>query len=536
MPDEKKSLFWADQLAEETLARAKREKRIPNIKGQQTPSGGKHIGNLNDVLRGYFVYKSIILRGEKCEFVNGCDDRDPLKDVPMKIMDMQGNWHNSDEFPNIKNYLGHPLCRVPDPFGCCESWAKHFNKLWIKGIELLGVHANQYYTNDLYKAGKFDKYIETVFKKRDVVSEIIKKFQGSKDENYIPFDAICPKCGMLTNITGFDLEKKTVSFTCGGKSIKKRKTEGCGNSGEIKWSEGKLQWRFEWPAQWCIWHTTHEPFGKDHAEGSWKSGKEIMEKVFETPAPIPFVYEFFLVNGEKMSASRGNVFVVQDILKILEPDVFMFFYSKRPEKQRDLELGEIFRLVDEFDFAEKVYFGKAEDRTENRDENTKRMYELSVLKVPKECPNRVNYAFAGTLAQLYDEDTAIAKLRELGHLGNNKEDEKLARQRIRLAEFWAKTYAPQEMRIKINSKEEAHAELSKLDAKVRDSVLEFANNVHLEENALHAKIREICQGKGIAIPAFFEGAYLALLSQKKGPKLVQFAKTLGEKRIKEILL
>ena len=54
------------------------------------------------------------------------------------------------------------------------------------------------------------------------------------------------------------------------------------------------------------------------------------------------MYEFFLVNGEKMSASKGNVYIVQDLLKVMEPEAFMFFYAKRPEKQRDLELKRIF--------------------------------------------------------------------------------------------------------------------------------------------------------------------------------------------------
>ncbi|MEM2963792.1 MAG: lysine--tRNA ligase [Candidatus Anstonellales archaeon] len=530
------SLFWADKLASKTIERARREGRIPNIKCQQTPSGGKHIGNLNDVLRAYFVYKSIILSGEKCEFVHGSDDRDPLKDIPMRLMDLDGNWHLSSEFSEIRKYLGHPLCRVPDPFDCCKSWSEHFNKIWAEGIRMLDVHPIYYTADELYKKGKFDKYIELVFQKHDLVSEIIKKYQGSKETGYIPFDAICPKCGVLTNISGFDIERKTVKFTCGGKSIKNKKALGCGFSGEVPWSEGKLQWRFEWPAQWCIWHTTHEPFGKDHAEGSWKSGKEIMEKVFDAKPPIPFVYEFFLVNGEKMSASKGNVYVVQDILKLIEPEVFMFFYAKRPEKQRDLDLKEIFRLVDEFDFAEKVYFGKAEERTENRVENTKRMYELSALKLPAQCPKRINYAFAGTLAQLYSEDVAILKLRTLGHLDEQEQNERLARQRLKLARFWISTYAPPEMRIKINSPTQAKEEINKLEENVKQALFDFATSLDLPEEELHAKIRRICKERNLKIEDFFEAAYTVILSKRRGPRLVPFVKMLGEQKVRELFL
>ena len=69
MRKREQSLFWADQLADRIEERSGREKRKPNIKCQQTPSGGKHIGNLNDVARAYFPYKSLIERGIKAEFV-----------------------------------------------------------------------------------------------------------------------------------------------------------------------------------------------------------------------------------------------------------------------------------------------------------------------------------------------------------------------------------------------------------------------------------------------------------------------------------
>ena len=49
---EKKDFFWADQLADMVIKRAKREGKIVSIRSGQTPSGGKHIGNMNDPIRG----------------------------------------------------------------------------------------------------------------------------------------------------------------------------------------------------------------------------------------------------------------------------------------------------------------------------------------------------------------------------------------------------------------------------------------------------------------------------------------------------
>jgi len=364
-----KKLFWADQLADEII----NKKKEINIRCGQTPSGGKHIGNLNDVLRAYFVYKIIIKRGLKANFIHSTDDRDPLKDIPSKLADLDGNWHSSEKFPEMKKFLGRPLCRIPDPFKCCSSWSEHFTKVWEKGLNSIGVFPKIVSNDKYYKEGKFDNYIKLLFEKRQEAGKIVSKFQGTKSEDYIPFDAICPKCGTLANISSFDIEKRLVYFVCGGKAIKKKKSEGCGFEGSVPWSEGKLQWRFEWPAQWSIEKTIFEPFGKDHFEGSWKSGQVIAKEIYNIEPPIHYVYEFFLVDGQKMSASVGNVYIVQDILKIIEPEVFLYYYTKKPGKQRNMSLKNINLLTDEFEVLEKKYFNLDKISDEKEKNNIKRI-------------------------------------------------------------------------------------------------------------------------------------------------------------------
>jgi lysyl-tRNA synthetase class 1 len=86
--------------------------------------------------------------------------------------------------------------------------------------------------------------------------------------------------------------------------------EGCGHEGTATFREGKLPWRFEWPAQWQILGVDFEPFGKDHAEGSWPSGKDIARNVLGIEPPVPMVYEWFTLNGEALSSSAGNIVTV----------------------------------------------------------------------------------------------------------------------------------------------------------------------------------------------------------------------------------
>ncbi len=541
-------MFWADQLANQTVVRVEKEfaegknkEKILTIRCGQTPSGGKHIGNLNDVIRAYFVYKSVkekIANKEwngNVKFIHTSDDRDPLKDIPTRIMDLDSRWHETKNL-DLEKFLGMPLCRVPDPFGCCPSWSEHFTKVWVEGIKAIGIEDMEIYYNDnLYKQGKFEPYIKTIFENREKVGEIVTKFQQTKHENYIPFDAICPNCGRLANIDGFDLNNRTVKFKCGGKEIKKKKTEGCGYEGEAGIAEGKLQWRYEWPAQWGIFNTTYEPFGKDHFEGSWKSGQVIAREIYNIEPPIPFVYEFFLVNGEKMSASKGNVYVTQDILKILEPEVLLYFYTKKPEKQRDLSLAEIFRLVDEFDTVEKIYYGVEEGRTEHETEDAKRMYDISTNKKFSVPPKRLPYVFASTLAQIYGEK-ATEKVKEMNKkAGQILYDEDMAKIRLEKAGNWADLYIPETERIRIIDDEEAQKIELGLDDKVKELLNKFAemSTQNLSGKEITIRIGELIKVSGdkeLSVK-FYKACYMMLFGKEKGPKLAGFIDTLDKEFI-----
>ncbi|NCN65055.1 MAG: lysine--tRNA ligase [Candidatus Altiarchaeum hamiconexum] len=537
-------MFWADQLANQAVARVEKDfaegktsEKIAVLRCGQTPSGGKHIGNLNDVIRAYFVYKSIKEKIENREwdgnvrFIHTSDDRDPLKDIPARIMDLDGKWHESNDM-GLEKFLGMPLCRVPDPFGCCLSWSEHFTKVWVEGIKALGIEDIEiYYNNDLYKHGKFESYIKTVFENLENVSAIVTKFQATKHENYIPFDAICPNCGRLANIDGFDLHNNTVKFKCCGKEIKKKKTEGCGFEGEVGITEGKLQWRFEWPAQWGIFNTTYEPFGKDHYEGSWKSGQVIAREIYNIEPPIPFVYEFFLVNGEKMSASKGNVYVTQEILEILEPEIFLYFYTKKPDKQRDLNLAEIFRLTDEFDTVEKIYYGVKEGRTEHETEDAKRMYDISINKKFSVPPKRMPYVFTSTLSQIYGEK-AIEKVNEINKKENlySESDLELIKIRLEKAGRWANLYIPKSERTVLIDDEEARKIYIGLDDKIKELLNKFAEMCleNLSGKEITLKIGELIKASGdkeLAIK-FYKACYMLLFGKEKGPKLAGFIDTL----------
>ncbi len=79
------------------------------------------------------------------------------------------------------------------------------------------------------------------------------------------------------------------------------------------------------------------------------------------------VYEFFLINGAKMSTRNGNVYITQDMMDIMEPEAFLYFYSLNPMKQKNLEVKNINFLVDAFDRFEKIYYDEIEPAGRRRE-------------------------------------------------------------------------------------------------------------------------------------------------------------------------
>ncbi|MBI4019491.1 MAG: lysine--tRNA ligase [Candidatus Aenigmarchaeota archaeon] len=536
-------VFWADQLAEEAIARAKKEGRIVTCRGAASPSGGKHIGNLFDAAKAYMVHKAVLKKGYQSRFVFTHDDRDPLRNIPSKLPRLDGKWHIVDEDTKkeLEKYLGIPYSRTPDPFSCCDSWSKHFATLWENGVRALGMKDTEFYfAEDMYEAGQFDKYIGTALEKLEASRKIIRKFQESKESDYIPFDAICANCGKIMGKTvSFDLEKKTVDYVCTGRDLAGKYTiQGCGFKGTTTFRGGKLPWSFEWPAQWAIWNATFEPFGKEHAEGSWPRCVAISKEIFGIEPPIAHIYEFLLINGEKMSTRYGNVYITQEMLQIVEPEVFLYFYTKRSKKQRSLDLKTIHLLVEDFEKAERVYFGK--DAADEKDkENMARMYESSFASVPKKMPFRLPYHLAVMIANLVPDrswERSLQILKETGHVKEPlpADDEMQIKRRLELAAHWLDNFAPEGTKIGVN--EEPPKDLS-ITTKEKAALKELAASMDQAntEEKIYEKLYEIPRKHGIEPKDFFRAAYLVLISRNQGPRLAPFIMALGRRSVKDLL-
>ncbi|MEF8783517.1 MAG: lysine--tRNA ligase [Haloarculaceae archaeon] len=513
--------FWADAAADAVEARDPAEPIV--IKGGVSPSGVPHIGHFNEILRGYFVAEALRDRGHEVRQVFTADDRDALRAVPRTLADLDGNIVGLGDVDAgaLGRNLGVPYTDIPDPFGCCDSYGDHFTNLLAGHAEAVGVPVEFVSNTDLYEEGAFESVTRRILERADAARAVLAEYQAKVDEGYVPFVPQCANCGHLTEgVTGVDLEAGTVSYVCTDREAGDEVIEGCGHEGVATLREGKLPWRFEWPAQWGVLDVDFEPFGKDHAEGSWPSGEAIAERVLGIQPPVPMVYEWFTLEGEPLSSSAGNVVTVDEVLDILEPEVFRYFFAKEPLKQRDFSVEGIDALVDEFDRLERIYFGEI-GAEEHEQELAERAYPALVDEV-RDGRVRVPYTFAAVLGMTDDLALREEIARREGHIPEDAPEwaveEALAR--VERAREWARRTG-NAFDYELKRGEMPDVDFEEATERALDELADFIAEGH-DGDEIQGEIYEAARRHDIPVGEFFAAGYRLFFDDDEGPKLGPF--------------
>ncbi|AFK19644.1 lysine--tRNA ligase [Haloferax mediterranei ATCC 33500] len=514
--------FWADDVADEIEARDPDEPVV--IKGGVSPSGVAHLGNFNEIMRGYFVAEVLRERGHEVRQVFTSDDKDPLRKLPRKLADADGNIVGLGEVDAgaLGRNLGKPYTSIPDPFGETDSYAAHFAALLKADADRLGVPVEMISNTKLYENGDFDPVVEHVLEHIDTAREVLSEYQSKVDDDYVPFNPVCEACGKITEtVTDIDLEAGTIEYTCTDMTVGDNTIDGCGHDGTATFREGKLPWRFEWPGQWQVLGVDFEPFGKDHAEGSWPSGKDIAENVLEIEPPVPMVYEWFTLNGKALSSSAGNIVTVPEMLELLEPEVLRYFFALNPRKARDLDLTRLDQLVDDFDRFERAYFGEVDDESLTR--FAKRAYPFVVDDV-REDRIRLPYTFAAVLGMTDDEDLRVKMARNEGFFDDDTPEDVIdeALGRVERARRWAEKMDNQyNYRLQVELPE---FDFEPAVESALDDLADFVAEGHDGEE-IQGEIYETAREHDIEMGDFFAAGYRLFFDDTQGPRLGEF---LGE--------
>lgn len=542
--EQHEQLFWSDKIAKKVSEPRKylysdkivnpEEKLV--VKTSASLSGVLHIGRLSDTVRGESVFQSIKSLDKNSELIWVAEDMDPLRKIPKCVPNM------------FEKYLGMPVTDIPDPWGCHKTYSEHH---FEKYLNVLGKFTNEkmtmYSMREEYKKGNFREYIKILIENSKQIAEIQNKYRREPlSDTWSPWTPICKNCGKIITpkVLGFDGKK--VKYICQDYQFETTVARGCGYEGEADPlnDDGKLMWKSEWASQWKHWKVCSEGAGKEYqVPGSafWINA-EICEKILGYPAPEPIFYEHITIDGEKMSASKGNIVYPADWLEVADAEVLRFFYNKKLMKTRSFSWKDLPRLYDDYDKHAKVFFGLDKLENEHESRQMKRLYEVSQIRVPKNIMPLIPYDFASVIGQISSPEEglgiAINLLKSTGHITTELDEvgEEYLKNRLLLAKNWVEKYADESAKISINSSvsEEMKA---KLDENMLGALRDLTKAITSSETdkELYNKFYEICKARGIETKDFFKAAYNILISKDQGPRLAPFIFAIGKERAKAIL-
>ncbi|WP_156680030.1 lysine--tRNA ligase [Sphingomonas profundi] len=295
------------------------------------PSGLPHIGTFNEVLRTTMVRQAYAAMSDvPTRLIAFSDDMDGLRKVP-------------DNVPNaamLAEHLGRPLTKIPDPFGCHESFAHHNNAMLRAFLDRYGFDYEFLSATDCYGSGRFDEALKAVLRHYDAIMGVmLPTLRKERQATYSPVLPISPKSGIVLQVPVevVDAEAGLIRFDDGGETVTQ----------SILGGAAKLQWKVDWAMRWVALGVDYEMAGKDLIDSVTVSSK--IARVLGARPPEGFNYEMFLdEKGEKISKSKGNGLSLDQWLTYGPQESLAFYIYREPKKAKSLHMGVIPRAIDDY--------------------------------------------------------------------------------------------------------------------------------------------------------------------------------------------
>ncbi len=545
----KEWVYWTDRVAQEIKERVDKNpvlKKIVKERGyivydEKTPSGKIHIGSARGWIIHDIIAKTMRAHKMKARFILSSDDMDPFDAIPASL-----------DKEKYSKFMGVPMRNVPSPVEGYKSFADYYFRQSTDKLPEFQIEAELESTGERYVRGDFNAAIKTSLDNADKIQKIYQRIYGkSVGSEKLPFNPICEKCGSIGTTVAYewDRKKETVKYVCKEDLVDWAK--GCGHKGEISPynGNGKLPWKVEWAAKWPTVGVVCETAGKDHFTrgGSRTVAVAIACEVFNYPPPWPSTcgdegqgYEFFLIGGKKMSTSKGLGVSFVEVAEMAPAELLRFLMVKtRPETTIDFtpEGNTIPYMYRDFEKTERIYFG-LEKVDEREKTNAKRVYELTVEKIPKKKPYRIPFDFATMLVQALPKNDVtrrvIGILKRTGHIDRQltKEEKEILEETLGYAEVWVGRFAPDEMKIKLSESvpKETSGKLSDKQKESLNALAKFLQRPR-KDKEIWNEIMNLSKGAGMKPEKVFEAAYLVLIGKNFGPRLVPFIQSLDKEFI-----
>ncbi|MBQ4091068.1 MAG: lysine--tRNA ligase [Clostridia bacterium] len=529
-------MHWSEEIAKRLIERNPDKEEYICAAGV-SPSGSVHIGNFRDIATPLFVVKALEKMGKKAKLIISWDEFDRCRKIPANVQAVVGDTYDK--------YIGCPYVDIPDPFGCHENYARHFEEEFLNAIKPFGIKFECRYQADMYRSGKYTADLIHAIKNRGEIFEILDSFKTkdktlSEEERraahdkekaeYYPVSIFCPECKTdFTKILSVNEDCTDAEYECR-----------CGHHGHFDFTTNfncKLGWKVDWAMRWKYEQVDFEPGGKDHSAptGSYNNSKVIAKKIYGHEAPIYQGYEFIGIKGVagKMSSSSGLNMTPELLLKLYQPEIILWLYSKtEPVKAFDFCFDDgILRQYFEFDKMYNEY--KAGNASE---------YNASVMYNCEIEGREIETVPMGLLVQLGSiVDFNVPMLETVFEKIGTPYKYEQFKDRLDRAKFWLEQCAPEQVnKLRSTRNFEVYGELGEKERAAIAALHDFlANETYtLDElnqelyaipKKIYPEITDQKELKGIQ-GKFFKTVYKLLIDKEQGPRLYLFLYAIEKER------
>jgi lysyl-tRNA synthetase class 1 len=502
-----KSNYWLDQIVDDAI-QAYPEGEIVVSSGI-SPSASYHVGHFREALTADAIAWGLRQRGRDARHLHVVDNFDPLR--------------KRYEFlpKEYEQYVGWPICLVPDPWRCHKSYVVHFTEEFKEAAHKMGVEMDVIYSyEDQYKTGLMTPYIEQSLAKIKEIRRIFKEVAHREPApDWAPIQIVSDSKSLNEwRYVSHDSETKTLVY---------RRPDG--SEGELSYADGrvKLNWRLDWPARWALHGVRVEPFGKEHASkgGSYDTGAVFAREVFgvEPPLPLPYDTINLLGDNKKMSSSLGNLVTPQEALEIMPPEILRFFVLRSMPKRIlffDSGLG-LFNLLDEFSKLEEEVLAGEHPEFEQA-------YRVASAIGSERTIAPIRFSHLVAVYQAAQGDTAMGLeiLERTGYEETVKKYAEVIKREFGYVSRWLEKYAPESIKFSVQKK------LPKVE--LTDSQKTFLSKLaqtieserDLNGQGMHDAIYAAAEVAEIKPSQGFQAIYRAILDQDSGPKAGWFLASL----------
>lgn len=296
------------------------------------PSGLPHIGTFGEVARTSWVRQAYqALTGQKACILAFSDDMDGLRKVPENVPNQE----------MLRNHLGKPLSRIPDPFGTHESFGAHNNAQLCAFLDHFGFEYEFASSTSYYKSGRFDLALKRVLETHDqIVSVIAPTLREERRATYSPILPIHPETGIVMQVPMDAIDPVAGTVQWRDENGKRFETSVMGGN-------AKLQWKADWAMRWFALGVDYEMSGKDLIDSVKLSSK--ICKILGGDPPASLTYELFLDDkGQKISKSKGNGLSIEEWLRYGPQESLAQYMFNAPKRAKRLFFDVIPKTTDEY--------------------------------------------------------------------------------------------------------------------------------------------------------------------------------------------